>query len=73
METSTTESFFIPDFANSAINTITKDANEQFELELKENMLLHLVYSDELKQEVATKNNSGGFVNAQFFEDIDEA
>ncbi len=39
------------------------------ELELNENTLLHLVYSDDLIQKVAEKNNAGGFVSAQFFDD----
>ncbi len=39
------------------------------ELEINEDTLLHIVYSEELKQEVSKKHTEGGFVKVQFFED----
>jgi ATP-dependent helicase/nuclease subunit A len=57
----------IIDFNNAFFSAVPAVVNHS--LEIKEDTLLHLVYSEELKQEVAGKNDSGGFVNVQFFED----
>jgi len=57
----------IIEFNNAFFSNIPAIVNS--ELEIKEDTLLHLVYSNELKQEVSGKNDSGGYVNVQFFED----
>ncbi len=56
----------IIEFNNAFFSGVASVVNR--ELELKENTLLHLVYSEDVQQEVALKNNSGGFVNVQFLE-----
>jgi ATP-dependent helicase/nuclease subunit A len=57
----------IIEFNNTFFRSIPAIINTS--LEIKENTLLHLVYSDELKQKVSDKNTSGGYVHVQFFED----
>jgi len=56
----------IIEFNNAFFQSIPAIVNEA--LEIREHTLLHIVYSDELKQDVPPKNNAGGMVSLQFFE-----
>ncbi|MCX6291855.1 MAG: UvrD-helicase domain-containing protein, partial [Bacteroidetes bacterium] len=60
----------IVEFNNSFFSKVPEVINH--ELETGEDSLLHLVYSPELKQEFAEKNNSGGTVDMRFFSDDKE-
>ena len=57
----------IIDFNNAFFTLVPAILNR--ELEIAEDTLLNIVYSEELKQHVPEKNNSGGFIHVQFFDD----
>ena len=60
----------IVDFNNAFFRQLPFVINREFKI--GDDSLLHLVYSDELQQNVSEKNNSGGFVQVRFFEDDKE-
>ncbi len=60
----------IIEFNNAFFSSVPPIINSH--LEIKEDTLLHLVYSEELKQKVSETNTSGGYVQVQFFQDDED-